>query len=147
MRRLVTALLAIAAVLAASVAAYAALGGADRSPAPRAAPEDGSPVRISGHVEGLYPGQETNLRIRVRNRTAGPVRIRWVQANVGRAGPECAAGWLQTQRIHPRARIPAGARLQLEIPVAMAAATPDGCQDATFPLRYRARVWTPETGQ
>ncbi len=146
MRRLVTALLATAVVLAASVAAYAALGGADRGPAPRAAPEDESPVRIRGDIEGLYPGQQTTLQVQVRNRTDGPVRVRWVEANVDRAGPECASGWLQTERIRPRARIPAGARLRLEIPVALAASAPNGCQNATFPLRYRARVWTPEAG-
>jgi len=145
MRRLVAALLATAAVLAASVGAYAALGGADRGPAPRA-PGDPSPVRIRGNIEGLYPGQQTTMRVRVLNRTDRRVRVRWIQANVGPAGPECASDWLQTQRIWPRARIPAGAVLRLDLPVALSAAAPDACQNATFPLRYRARVWTPRAG-
>ena len=146
MRRLATALLAIAAVLAASVAAYAALGGADRGPAPRAAPGTGSPVRIRGHIEGLYPGQQTTIQARARNRTSGPVRLRWVLTDVGRAGSGCASRWLRTERIEPRAWIAAGERLRLEIPVAMPAAAPDACQNATFPLSYVTRVWIPEAG-
>ena len=145
MRRSVTAVLVTAAALAASVAAYAALGATERGPAPRA-PGDTSPVRIRGSIEGLYPGQQTTLRIRVANKTDGRVRVRWVQANVGAGAPECAADWLQTQRIWPRAALPVGAVLRLDMPIALAAEAPDACQNATFPLRYRARVRTPGAG-
>ena len=148
MRRLATALLAIAAVLAASVAAYAALGGADRGPAPRAAA--GSSVAGSDQRpcrRPVSPGQQTTIHARARNRTSGPVRLRWVLTDVGRAGSGCASRWLRTERIEPRAWIAAGARLRLEIPVAMPPAAPDSCQNATFPLSYVTRVWIPEAGR
>jgi hypothetical protein len=139
MRRSLTALLAAAAVMGASVAAYGALGGADRA-APRAPSIEPSPVRVTGNVENLFPGVTTALPIRVRNRTDGPVRLQWVRANVGEPTAGCDPGHLQIERITPRVRIPAGARVDPEMPITLSNEAPDGCQDATFPFLYRTRV-------
>ncbi len=139
MRRSLTALLAVVAVMGATVAAYAALGAADRA-APAQPSIEPSPVRVTGNVEGLYPGVATPLQIRVRNRTAGPVRLRWVRAVVSRPNAGCDPRYLQTEQIDPHQRIPALGRIDLEMPITLSADAPDGCQDAIFPILYRTRV-------
>ena len=140
MRRSIAALLAVAAVMGAGVAAYAALGGADRGALPRAASIEPSPVRVTGNVENLFPGVTTALPIRVRNRTDGPVRLRWVRAIVGEPTAGCDPRYLQAARIDPRVRIPRRGRIDLEMPITLSNEAPDGCQDAIFPFLYRTRV-------
>lgn len=140
MRRSLTALLAVAAMMGATVAAYAALGAADRA-APGQQPSiEPSPVRVTGNVEDLFPGVTTPLQIRVRNRTAGPVRLRWVRAVVSRPNTGCDPRYLQTEQIDPHVRIRAQGRVDLEMPITLSADAPDGCQDAIFPILYRTRV-------
>ena len=139
MMRSIAALLALVALLAAAAAGYAALGGAHRAAAPRAKIEP-SPVRVKGHTSNLFPGATTPLPIRVRNLTDGPVRLRWVRAKVRQPDGDCDPGYLQTEQIWPRQRIPAHRRIDLVMPITLASEAPDGCQGVTFPLRYRTRV-------
>jgi hypothetical protein len=139
MRRALTTLLAVAAVLGVTGAGYAALRGADRAPLPRAKIEP-SPVRVSGDTGDLFPGMTTALPIRVRNLTDGPVKLRWVRTIVDQPGGVCDPGYLHAEQITPRERIPANGRLLLEVPLTLDSAAPDGCQGVRFPLRYRTRV-------
>jgi hypothetical protein len=139
MRRSITAVLAVAVVVATAAAGYAALGGANRATLPRAKIEP-SPVRVKGDTGDLFPGMTTPLPIRVRNLTDGPVRLRWVRAIVDQPDAACAPGYLHAEQIFPRQRIPAGGRIDLEIPLTLAPEAPDSCQGVTFPLRYRTRV-------
>lgn len=139
MRRSITALLAVAVVMGATVAAYAALGGASRGTLTRAkiAP---SPVRVSGNTTNLFPGVTTLLPLEVLNLTDGPVRLQWVRAIVLQPNGACDPAYLQTQQIWPRRRIPAHARINLRMPITLSSAAPDGCQGVKFPLRYRTHV-------
>jgi hypothetical protein len=139
MRRSITALLAVAVVMGATVAAYAALGGASRVTLTRAkiAP---SPVRVSGNTTNLFPGGTTLLPLEVRNLTDRPVRLQWVRAIVLQPNGACDPAYLQTEQIWPRQRIPAHALINLRMPIALSSAAPDGCQGVKFPLRYRTRV-------
>lgn len=139
-------MLAVAALVATAAAGYAALGGADRGALPRAKIEP-SPVRVKGNTGDLFPGITTPLPIRVRNLTDGPVRLRWVRAIVDQPDGDCDPGYLDTEQIFPRQRIPAGGRIDLQIPVTLASEAPDGCQGVTFPLRYRTRVNVLGAGQ
>ena len=119
------------------MAPWAELTGAH----PRGRPSiEPSPVRVTGNVENLFPGVTTLLPIQVRNRTDGPVRLRWVRAIVGQPTPGCDPGYLRTERINPRRRIPARGRINLEMPIMLSNEAPDGCQDAIFPFLYRTRV-------
>jgi hypothetical protein len=140
MRRSITALLAVAAVMGAAAAGYAALGGADRGALLPRAKIEPSPVRVSGDTSNMFPGVTTPLPIRVRNLTDGPVRLRWVRAKVRQPDGDCDPAYLHTEQIWPRQRIPADGRIDLEMPITLASEAPDGCQGATFPLRYRTRV-------
>jgi hypothetical protein len=139
MRRSITALLAVAVVMGATAVGYAALRGADRSALTRANIEP-SPVRVKGNTGDLFPGMTTAVPIRVRNLTDGPVKLRWVRAKVQQPDGDCDPGYVHAEQIFPRQRIPAGGRIDLQIPVTLASEAPDGCQGVTFPLRYRTRV-------
>jgi hypothetical protein len=139
MRRSITTLLAVAAVMGATVAAYAALGGAGRGTLTRAKIHP-SPVQVSGNTTNLFPGVTTLLPLEVRNLTDGPVRLRWVQAIVRQPNGVCDPAYLQAQQIWPRQRIPARGRLNLQMPITLASEAPDACQGVKFPLRYRTRV-------
>lgn len=125
--------------MAAAAAGYAALGGAHRAAAPRATIQP-SPVKVTGDVSGLWPGRTTALPIRVRNLTDGPVKLQWVRTRVRPPDVACDPANLHAEQIWPRQRIPAGARIDLAVPVTLDADAGDFCQDATFPLRYRTRV-------
>ena len=139
MRRSIPAVLAMVALMAAAAAGYAALGGAHRAAAPRAQIQP-SPVKVTGDVSGLYPGLTALVPIRVRNLTDGPVQLRWVRTRVLPPDVECDPANLHAEQIWPRQRIPAGARIDLGVPVTLDADAGDFCQGATFPLRYRTRV-------
>jgi hypothetical protein len=130
----------VAALLAATVGAYAALGGPG-PPAP-AKPRHGlrAPVRVTGHVTDLVPGSTAHLRARARNRSRAPIRLLWVKARASAAGPACGRLRLRTTRVRPRVEIAPGATRRLRIPVRLRGGAPDACQGAVFPLRYRTRV-------
>ena len=95
---------------------------------------------MTGHTSDLFPGMRTALPIQVRNLTDGPVQLRWVEANVRPPDGSCDPTYLHTERIWPRQRIPARARINLVMPVTLATEAPDSCQGVRFPLRYRTRV-------
>lgn len=139
MRRSITALLAMVALMAVAAAGYAALGGAHRAAAPRAKVQP-SPVKVTGDVSGLFPGMTTPLPIRVRNLTDRPVKLRWVRTKVRPPDVDCDPANLHAEQIWPRQRIPAGARIDLVVPLTLDADAGDFCQGARFPLRYRTRV-------
>lgn len=139
-------MLAVVALMAAAAAGYAALGGAQRAAAPRAKIQP-SPVKVTGDVSGLFPGMATVLPIRVRNLTDGPVKLRWVRTEVRPPDVDCDPANLHAEQIWPRLRIPAGARIDLVVPVTLDADAGDFCQGARFPLRYHTRVNVPRAGR
>ena len=139
MRRSFAALLAVAAIMGATAAGYAAFGGAGQGALARAKIE-ASPVRVTGNTSNLFPGVTTPLPLKVRNLTNRPVRLQWVLAIVGQPNGECDPAYLQAQQIWPGQRIPAYGRIDLKMPIRLASESPDGCQGVTFPLRYRTRV-------
>jgi hypothetical protein len=139
MRRSIAATLVVVALMAAAAAGYAALGGVHRAAAPRANVQP-SPVKVTGDVSGLSPGRTTPMPIRVRNLTDGPVKLRWVRTKVRPPDVDCDPANLHAEQIWPRQRIPAGARIDLVVPVTLDADAGDFCQGASFPLRYRTRV-------
>ena len=123
-----------------TAAGYAALGGAGRGALLPQAKIQPSPVKVTGDISGLYPGLTTVVPIQVRNLTNGPVKLQWVRTNVRPPDVDCDPANLHTEQITPRQRIPAGARIDLAVPVTLDADAGDFCQGAKFPLRYRTRV-------
>ena len=143
MRRAIAAI-AVLSLLAGAVAAYAELGVGD-STAKRAGHRPA--VRISGHVDGLYPGVKTVLHAKARNRSHPPLRLVRVKTRVGSPTAACDRVVLRAKRIRPRIVIGAHHRRRLRIPVRLQASAPDACQGAAFPLRYRARVKVARSGR
>jgi hypothetical protein len=138
MRRTITTLIAVAAVMGATAAGYAALGGAGKGTL-RARIEP-SPVRVTGNTRNLFPGVTRSLPIQVRNRTRGPVRLQWVRAIVGQPRGACNGGYLHVEQIWPQRRIPGRGLIDLVMPITLADEAPDACQGVRFPLRYQTRV-------
>jgi hypothetical protein len=138
-KRLAAALIGVA-LLATAVGAYGELADPAPAPPPSFRVHPRSPLRISGHVAGLYPGATTILHARARNLTAFPVRVVWVRPEVGAASPACDASNLRSPRTRIHRVIAAHAKDELELELRMLPSAPDACKLARFPLRYRAHV-------
>jgi hypothetical protein len=135
--------LSCVAALASAGAAYAALSGNERQrPATAsAASSKRARVKIAGHVENLYPGATSRLRLTLRNRSARRVRVRWVKAWVLDASPECMAANLSVpKRTRLKKKIKPTRRKRFAMWATLADSAPESCQGAKFPLRYKAKT-------
>jgi hypothetical protein len=124
--------------LALSGVAYAALSDGHRDGPGLAT---ASHLRVSGHVEGLYPGARKGLRLELRNGSRHWTVVRAVSAAVTDGSPGCSPRFLSTvprDLKHPRIR-PHKTR-RLGIRVRMWPGAPDACQGATFPVRFKVRA-------
>jgi hypothetical protein len=142
MRRLIPYLI-IAALLAGSVVAYAQLATAERGgdqPAAKARGKSAHRLELSGHVDGLYPGAVTSMRVEIRNGSGRPVLLRSVRAIVGDAGPGCKSQNLWTRRFRGRRELQARSSVPVTVRIGMLATAPDACQGARFPLDFSARA-------
>jgi hypothetical protein len=130
-------LILIALLLAGVGIARAALPG----PAGSAAARGGSTgaLRITGSVDGLYPGATVPFRVRIENRLPRPVLVRSVRVRVGTAAAGCDRRLLRVPAARPRLRIGPRAARRVRLRATLAAAAGDACQGASFPLRFRAR--------
>src|SRR5215208_4801163 len=109
MRRLIPYLI-IAALLAGSVVAYAHFGdagfGGDQ-PTAKARGKSKSHLRLRGHIDGLYPGADEQMRVKIRNGSRRPVLLRSVKTTAGDAGPGCTRENLWTRRFRGRRQVKA----------------------------------------
>jgi hypothetical protein len=131
------------AALVSASAAYAVLTTSDKpsSSTASAANRRKARVKIAGYVEYLYPGGHVRLQLSLRNRSPERVTVRWVKARVGDAGPGCSAAKLTIpKRGHLRLKIPPNRRRGVAMTATLAASAPAACQNATFPLRYKAKA-------
>jgi hypothetical protein len=132
-----------ALVLITGAIAYGAIGHADRGPNaghPTAVAKEQSGLRLTGHVNGLYPGAASTLRVKIRNPFAFRVTVRRVRAHAGTASAGCGRENLVVGWFRGRRRIPAHRSRRVRLPITMIAAAPDACQGGRFPLRYTARA-------
>jgi hypothetical protein len=135
MRRLI--ILATLALLAGGAGWVAALPR-EGGPQPRAA---GKPaIKIRGSVNGLYPGASKRLLLRLHNRSRRDLIVTSIRARVADASRRCPARNLKvrTKRVHRR--VPGRATRRVGYRVGMIVHARKSCQDARFPLRYRAEV-------
>ena len=100
-------------------------------------------LRITGHVNQLYPGKTSKLVLHVRNPMAFSVKVTRLTVRVGMGtGPhgQCAA---QTLRVHPwtgHRRIPTHASRKLRLPVKMRHGAPNACIGTKYLLTYYAKA-------
>ena len=95
---------------------------------------------LSGHVGGLYPGVELPLPVKVQNRSDRTLVLTKIRANPRDAGPGCRAGNIRVRDRRLRVRIAAHREAWVRLRVTMKADAANACQDARFPIRFRARA-------
>jgi len=126
--------------LAATAVAVAA------SPRPGPGADAGRPaksrpaIRISGDVAGLYPGAAKRVRLRIRNRSRRTRTVTSVRARALDVDPLCPPRNLRAKKKQVRIRVPGGSQRHFSYRIGMIRHAANGCQGASFPIRYRARV-------
>jgi hypothetical protein len=120
------------------------------SPIDEATRADGHRVFvISGNVDGLYPGAQATLALRVHNPLDRSISVRTItivadNANSGCAASKLAAGAgptplnsVYTITLSPPLVIPKGQTVNgPQVPITLLKTAPDACQNATFLLHY-----------
>jgi hypothetical protein len=96
--------------------------------------------RLSGSVEGLYPGARRTMRVTVRNPFARAMRLLSVHATAGRGGRLCSGRNIAVRPFRGRLRIPARRRRVVRLLVAMEPTAAEECKRARFPVRFRGRA-------
>lgn len=91
---------------------------------------------IAGEVEGLYPGGAATLPLRITNPHSFAVTVTSLVIEVLQPEANCPAGALVVDQPPLGTVVPRDAATTVDVTVRMLATAPDGCQGATFPLRY-----------
>jgi hypothetical protein len=134
-------MLIVAATLIAAVAiANAAGDGGSRAPRSDSSIAFGSTLRMSGDVDGLYPGADLPVPVRIDNVRTRPVRVRSIRVEVGDAAPDCRSGYLRVRSGRGRVRVPARSTRRVRLRARMSPRATDACQGRSFPLTFRARA-------
>lgn len=145
-------LLAVAILLSGAALVSAAVSGSDeRRPLESGPPQsraDGAPgrassqrvarLKLSGHVDGLYPGASKRLSVEVRNSSPIAVVVTAIRTSVGDAGPGCPGANVTVPVKRLSDKVPARSSLAVRLRARMSGAAPDACQQGRFPLRFRA---------
>jgi hypothetical protein len=96
--------------------------------------------RLSGSVEGLYPGVRRAMKVTVRNPFARTMLLVSIRGDVGRAGRACSGHNVDVRPFRGRLGIPARRRRVVRMLVAMAPTAAEQCKRARFPIRFRAKA-------
>lgn len=97
-------------------------------------------IAIKGTIKGILPGFEARIPLTLHNRSRRTVVVRSVGARAGDPSATCSGSYLATGRKKVKLKVPPRKRRRVGYPVVLSATAPDACQDARFPLRYKARV-------
>lgn len=92
---------------------------------------------LTGSVDGLYPGANLALPVRVENPARFAVRLLTLEVRVADAGPGCPASTISVGPYPGGVQVPARGEVVVDLPVTMIPGAPDACQGATFALTYR----------
>lgn len=131
-RRLSTALVTFAVIASGTGMAIAASGAAGGDE------EHGSPLTLSGSVEGLTPGAARSLSVTIANPNGKPVVVASVATSVTTPSGTCPVTALTVGDLAAPVTVPAAGSAAGTLPVRLAADAPDACQGATFALRFSA---------
>jgi hypothetical protein len=85
-------------------------------------------------VSGLYPGATVTAQVRVDNPQSEPITVESATITVTDASASCTRTNLSADPFAGRVTVPAAGTGNLPIRIHMAAAAPDACQGAVFPL-------------
>jgi hypothetical protein len=96
--------------------------------------------RLSGSLDGLYPGARRSLKVTVRNPFVRTMRLVSLHADVGRAGRTCSSANIEVRPFRGRLRIPGRRRRIVRLLATMAPSAAEECKRARFPIRFRGRA-------
>lgn len=122
--------------------AYASLAG---KPGPSHSAQKRSPVTITGSVENLQPGASTLMVAHARNNTGRNLVMKRLRVKIKDASPTCPRTMLQTKALRRRNALPPRTTRTVPISVTLVAGAPNSCQNATFPIRFKARAEAKKT--
>lgn len=126
------ALVTAAAITLGAGAVLAARGG-QRPPRPPAIS-----LTVSGDIDGLFPGADLTIPVRITNPYRFAIRVASVDVDVANASPSCPGSVLTTGTPLVGSSIAGAGSAVIEVPVAMSSGAPDACQGAVFALSYTA---------
>ena len=108
------------------------LGGASHISDRRAAP-----FKVSGSVEGLWPGARDVIRLRITNPNSFSIRVRSLKVKAASARPGCGARWMKFPKTLELAlKVRKRGRASTSYPVQLSKNAPDACQGAQWPLKF-----------
>ena len=94
--------------------------------------------KLSGGVEGLWPGARTRLRLRIKNPNTFAIRVSSLSVRPKTSDkPGCDARWLtavKTKKFSLKVAPRRGA--VTTYPIGLSKNAPDACQGASWPLRF-----------
>jgi len=125
---------ALAALLAGAVLARAAFQNRAGPPV-----HHSRLLTFEGKAKHLFPGDHTNLRVRVHNRSSTEFILQSLRTDVRSGAEGCDRSNLKTGELRRPKTVPAGGNLKLRVPVTMVPRAPDECQGVRFPLKLHGR--------
>ena len=103
-----------------------------------AAASEHDEFRITGEIDGLYPGAEATLRARVTNPMPLTIRVTSVDVTVQDASPDCPARMLEVEGPRGTTDVPPGGTGTVPLDVRMDRSATDACQGVTWRLGFVA---------
>ena len=128
----------LAVLLGAAAFAYANIVGTPKLPQ-AANKKEG--LKVTGHVDGLYPGVPSTLSAKVKNNLSRKVKVQKLKVKVGDASTDCPRTLVSVESLKPtkKALKPRKAH-KIPVTITLSPAVPDACQNAEFPLKFQAKA-------
>jgi hypothetical protein len=95
---------------------------------------------VKGHVKGLYPGLVRQLRLRITNPNAFPIRVRSVTVKVQSKTASCPSKVLKVRKFAGAKRLGARRSANVKVQIRMRPTATDACQGARFRLVYGGKA-------
>ena len=139
MRALAT-VLVVLAVTGAAAFAFTRINDSDDTQKAQHVPQQKrKPLKVTGAVQGLTPGDTTPFEVRVRNNLKHRIKLRSIAAQVTDANPACPSTLLRVPRIRTGKALRARRTRRIQMRATLSDEASNACQSAKFPVRYRVR--------
>jgi P pilus assembly chaperone PapD len=99
--------------------------------------------RISGSVNGLFPGKVAPLALKVTNPQKFAIVVKSLSVSVSGASATCTAANVTVTSFSGALSVPAGGSAVATVQIALLHSAPNDCQGALFPLLYHGLATKP----
>jgi hypothetical protein len=99
--------------------------------------------RISGDVDGLFPGASVPLTLSIQNLNNFNIDVQSIAVDVSNASGACTASVLTVEPFHGSLIVPKDGVASTNLNVRLDASAPMDCEDATWPLVYTGTAVKP----